>query len=79
MSMHTNSANARLAAMKVGERTYAETDVQSWAKHMRQWIGPRTRRPPELAGMEFKSKLFTAVPATDIKDIRYLICIERTR
>lgn len=67
-----------LLQMAVGDRRYVETTIDRYAHDMRQTAVPRTRRPLELEGREFESRLFTAVSASTAGDIRYLICIERT-
>jgi hypothetical protein len=63
--------------LEVGHRDYIETDLESYAHFMRTVNTPKSRRPEELAGKEFTTKLFTAV-GSNAGDIRYLVCIERT-
>jgi hypothetical protein len=77
MSPRPDSQTARLAALQIGQGYLLPTALDRYAKDMRQAIPPRTRRPAELAGMEFAATLFTCVSARKAGDVRYAIWIER--
>lgn len=77
--MHIASWNTFLASMlEVGHRDYIETTLNDYAQVMRTVNTPKSRRPKELAGKEFTTTLLTAV-GTKAGDVRYLVCIERTK
>ena len=75
--MKSNSWNAFLASIEVGQRHYIETVLDKYAQVMRTVNTPKSRRPKDLKDMEFSTSLFTAV-GSKAGDIRYLVCIERT-
>ena len=78
-TIHKDSWNTFLASMmEVGHRDYIETDLHNYAQIMRTVNTPKSRRPEALAGKEFTTQLFTAV-GSKAGDIRYLVCIERTK
>ena len=64
--------------LEVGHRDYIETTLNDYAQVMRTVNTPKSRRPKELAGKEFTTTLLTAV-GTKAGDVRYLVCIERTK
>jgi len=73
------SWNTFLASMlEVGHREYIETTLDNYAQVMRTVNTPKSRRPKEMAGMEFTTTLLTAVGAK-VGDIRYLVCVERIK
>ena len=77
--MHKASWNTFLASMmEVGHREYIETTATDYPQVMRTVNTPKSRRPKEMAGMEFTTSLFTAV-GSKVGDIRYLVCIERIK
>jgi hypothetical protein len=76
---HRVSWNAFLASMlEVGHREYIETTLNNYAHVMRTVNTPKSRRPKEMAGMEFTTTLLTAV-GSNAGDIRYLVCVERIK
>lgn len=76
---HRVSWNAFLASMlEVGHREYIETTLNTYAHVMRTVNTPKSRRPKEMAGMEFTTTLLTAV-GSNAGDIRYLVCVERIK
>ena len=73
------SWNTFLASMlEVSHREYIETTLDKYAHVMRTVNTPKSRRPKEMEGMEFTTTLLTAVGST-AGDIRYLVCVERTK
>lgn len=78
MILRTDSHNARLAALEPGQGYLIPTSLDSYAQDMRKHIPSRTRRPAELAGMEFSATLFTCVSARSAGDVRYALWVERT-
>lgn len=77
--MRRISWNMFLTSMlEVGHREYIETTLESYQNTMRTVNTPKSRRPKELAGMEFTTTLMTAVGAK-AGDIRYLVCVERIK
>lgn len=70
--------NFLCSMMEVGHREYIETTLENYAQVMRTVNTPKSRRPKEMAGMEFSTSLFTAV-GSKVGDIRYLVCIERIK
>ena len=68
-----------LASMlEVGHREYIETTLDKYAHVMRTVNTPKSRRPKEMADMEFTTTLLTAV-GSNAGDIRYLVCVERIK
>lgn len=78
MSTHAGSHAAVLLSLAVGDRVYRETTATRWAADMSRMSVPKSRRPAELLGREFRASLFTAVGSV-AGDVRYLICVERVR
>lgn len=73
------SNNQWLATFKVGEKRYVETSPDRYASDMRTINTPLSRRTGIVANMRFTTKLFTAVSAGKLGDIRHLICVERIK
>ena len=71
------SVHEKLARLDVGELHWFETTLADYAVLQRSVRVTNTRRPLATRGMEFTSKLFTAVGAGSASDIRYLVCAER--
>lgn len=77
--INKGSSNHTLASMSVGDRIYVETTLVEYPATMRSYVTPKSRRPPELEGRDFNSTLFTCIAAARAGDVRYLVCVERTR
>ncbi|MBF3563893.1 hypothetical protein [Burkholderia pseudomallei] len=75
--VRAGSWNEMLSMMEVGERHYIETTVEGYPQLMRTINTPASRRPAEMRDSKFSTNLFTAVMATRVGEIRYLLCIER--
>jgi hypothetical protein len=73
------SWNHWLTTFAIGERRYVETTLKTYPAQMRTMNAPRSRRPESISGWEFTSILLTAVATGNAGDIRYLICVERTK
>lgn len=77
--MHKNSWNQWLSQFSVGEKQYVEITLESYPNAMRTINTPKSRRPECLAGMEFRTELFTAVSNKKAGVIVYLLCVERVK
>jgi hypothetical protein len=75
---YKNSIAERLSVLEVGGRVYIDTDLDSYRSTM-SWYSGTFMRSPFLKGVKFSSCLLTAVGSHKAGDIRYLICIERTK
>lgn len=76
--MKPYSWNSFLEGINVGGREYVEVTLENYAQVMRTANTPKSRRPTVLSGKEFTSSFLTAV-GTKAGDVRYLVCIERTK
>ena len=59
-----------LSTFELNERRYVETTLEKYAQDMRVINGRKKQ-------MSYKTSLFTALSASSLADIRYLICVER--
>jgi len=73
------SWNTWLSTFELRERRYIESTLDRYQNQMRIMNTPKSRRPSQLHGLEFSTNLFTAVSAGKLGEIRYLICVERTK
>jgi hypothetical protein len=76
MGMHEGSYSATLAGLSAGDYIYIETSFERHNRLMHRLNPPKTRRPREIADMEFTTRLFTAV-GPKASDVRYLVRVER--
>ena len=74
--LNKDSWTSWLLTFELNERRYVETTLEKYAKDMRVMNGPKSRRPKAWQ-MNYKTSLFTALSASSLTDIRYLICVER--
>jgi len=77
VTSHLGSWNSWLATFAVGEKRYIETTLADYARNMRTMNTPRSRRSLILYKCEFTTKMYTAVSASQLGDIIYLVCVER--
>ena len=77
-SCNVDSWNSWLCEFELGEKRYVETTPETYASDMRIMCTPKSRRPLEAAGKEWSASLFTCISASDFRDVRYVICVERT-
>lgn len=73
------STHDLLSKLAVGERMYVEATLDNYQAIQRRLAAPRSRRPEALRDHEFSTQLFTALAANKAGDIRYLVCVERTK
>lgn len=70
------SRNEWLNSFKLTERRYIPTTIASYMQEMRSISSLVSRRKD---GKKFTTKLFTAISAGKLSDVRYLICVERVK
>jgi len=75
--VHKNSVTDRVSRLAEGEKMYIETTPEEYAHTQSTYLLPQSRRPKEMKGWHLSAKLFTAVAAAKVGEIRYLVCIER--
>lgn len=73
------SMTSWLIELKLTERRYIETSADEYKKMMNLIQSTKCRMPEYLKSMDWSVSLFTAISAGDFRDIRYLICVERTK
>jgi hypothetical protein len=64
-----------LKRMRVTDRHYLETTLKSYASRQ----SAVSHAAKELGGRKFSASLLTAIGVNRAGDVRYLICIERTK
>lgn len=77
--MKSGSWNDWLSTFSARERRYVDTTLETYSSDMRVINTPKSRRPMILAGMEFKTQLFTAICAGNAGDVRYILSVERVK
>lgn len=70
---------ANMKRMRVGDRHYIESTPEAYAAAQRNVGSLLSRKPDDLGGREYRTGLFTAVAAGRAADVRYLVCVERTK
>lgn len=67
----------QLLGMAVGDVRFVETDASNYAQTMRGFNPPRSRRPAELAGAEFRCSLYQAIRVGELAPAVVLVRVER--
>ena len=68
--LNKDSWSSWLSTFELNERRYVETTLEKYARDMRVINGRKKQ-------MIYKTSLFTALSASSLADIRYVICVER--
>lgn len=68
-----------LSQFEVGERHYQESSLEQFKSDEAKIQAYLARRPEKMLDWKFSASLLTAVGSSKAGDIRYLICIERTK
>ena len=76
-TLHHGSIQHQLAELPKGEVAWFETTLEQRAAHQRALAVPRSRRTDEMKKRPFATTVFTAVSASKVGEIRYLIRVER--
>jgi hypothetical protein len=71
------SINSKLCLLGVGERLYIETTVDDYENKAKNLLKGEKYLPVMIQQWKFIRNVLVCVSASNIKDIRYLICIER--
>lgn len=74
--LNKDSWTSWLSTFELNERRYIETTLEKYAQDMRVINSPKSRRPKDWQ-MIYKTYLFTALSASSLADIRYVVCVER--
>lgn len=77
--MHKHSLQHSLSTLEVGERWYIETELENYRYLQSRLSLPMSRRADIMKTREFQMQLFTAVSNRKAGDVRYLVCVERTK
>ncbi len=71
------SLNAKLNALAIGAYLYLECPLDKSTTLQRRIHQPAARRPLCMADKRFTTEKYTAVSASRVGRIKYLICIKR--
>ena len=77
-TLNHGSIQQQLTELPEGGVAWFETTLEQRAAHQRALAVPRSRRAPEMKERTFATTVFTAVSASKVGEIRYLIRVERT-
>lgn len=75
---HRGSLNDRISELEIGGRLYEEHSLE-YCRKIQRLCTAQSRRPQDIAHMRFASGLLTAIPAGQIGEVRYLVCVERVQ
>lgn len=76
MSLHTESLNASLSRLSVGEVIYIERERDQCASLQRA-VSAKSRWPKSMQGWQIKTSTYTAVGSAAVGDIKFLVRVER--
>lgn len=68
-----------LHSFEVGEGRYFEAEVENLVQEMHRYNPPVSRRSKEMKKWVFETTLMTAVSAKNVRDIRYLLFVQRKK